>query len=190
MRTCIVLLLLTFGVNSHAEVIDLRAERWKRTSVESTGRGVVQYTGDDTRFGPFSDLIEKRIRQIPGLAESTRIEIKTADVRLSLPNVVVDANRIHAVQAAVPPGAAYVPGLAALLSTFSKDKTASAVFCVAINGKNFMGNEARLFRFGADGELNTAVEAALTMLKEAVQSDTPTESLACEPGWEGGQARP
>ena len=46
---------------------------------------------------------------------------------------------------------------------------------------------ARLFRFGAEGELRASIEAAVTALAGNIVAGTTTTSPACAPGWEGGQ---
>lgn len=171
------------------QVTDLRAGRWKRTSVVNVGTGVVQYTGDDTKYGSFATLVEKVIQQVPSVTESTRIELKTADVRLSLPDAKIDYDSVNVARYVVPERAVFAPAFAALFSVFSKDKMASAVFCISIDGKNFLGNDSRLFRYGAQEELDASIEAALKVLGNAIQTDSTTESPACEPGWEGGQPR-
>lgn len=170
-----------------SDIVDLRAARWKRTYVANVGTGVVQYMGDDAKYGSFATLVEKSIRPVLRGAESLRIELKTADVRLSLPDTKVDEAAVNAARNAVPAGAAFAPAIAALFSAFSKNKMALAVFCVSIDGKNFLGNDARLFRYGAQEELDASIEAALKVLSNAIQTGSETESPACEPGWEGGQ---
>lgn len=134
-------------------------------------------------------MIEKRIRIVSGINQNTQIELKTADVRLSLPDARIDDIAVNVARHAVPQGAAFAPAFAALFSKFSKDKVASAVFCVSIDGKNFLGNNARLFRYGAEEELDASIEAALKVLEQSIQSGAQTESPACEPGWESGQPR-
>lgn len=183
------LVLSTSALATSIEAIDLRADRWKRTSVVNFGSGVVQYTGDDTKHGSFATMLEKRIRSVSGINRNTRIELKTADVRLSLPDARIDETAVNAARHAVPQGAAFAPVVASLFSKFSKDKVASAVFCVSIDGKSFLGNNSRLFRYGAEEELDASIEAALKVLEQSIQSGAQTESPACEPGWEGGQPR-
>lgn len=172
-----------------AELLDRRAPQWKATTVRNVGTGVVQYTGDDTQFGNLAVLLRSRLVSSGALAASQPLEVKTTDVRLSLPDVKVDEEAVQAVQLVVPGGQVLAAPIAAILSAFSKNKAASAVFCVAIDGRHFLGNDARLFRFGAEGELRDAVESAIQRLTAAVRSGATTESPACDPGWEGGQAQ-
>ncbi len=173
---------------AYAEVRDLRAQQWKSTTVRNVGTGVVQHFGDDTQLGTFTSLIGGRLKTILS-PDSGPVEIKTVDVRLSLPNARIDEVALQTVQLSSQSlGAPLIAApVAALLSRFSKDKTASAVFCVSIGGKDYLGNDARLFRFGAESELRESVEAALVRLKAAVEAGASSTSPACEPGWEGGQ---
>jgi hypothetical protein len=170
-------------------VRDLRAERWRTTAVINVGSAAIQHTGDDTRLGSFRTLVAKRIGALPNITPISVVSLKTADVRLSLPDVRVDQNAVEVTGQLVPNGALLAAPIAALISMFSKNKTASAVFCVSIDGKDYLGNDARLFRIGAEAELMDAVEVALQRLSKAVASGTATDSVACEPGWEGGQPR-
>lgn len=179
---------------SFAEVIDLRAEKWKRTTVANVGTGAVQHTGDDTKLGSLRDRVMNRIAALPSVSGASRVEIKTIDVRLSIPDAQLDWAAVRHVQSSPqlydPKYAAFAPVFASLLARFSKDKTASAVFCVAVDGKHFLGNDARLFRYGPEEELVASLEAALSALEKAIQSGAATDSPACEPGWEGGQEGP
>jgi hypothetical protein len=59
----------------------------------------------------------------------------------------------------------FFPGFAALFRMFSKDKLASAVFCISIDG-------------------------AWLNLENSVQAGASTSSPACEPGCDGGQDIP
>lgn len=186
-RCLLAVAFLAVGGPAVSDVRDLRADRWKKTTVANVGTGVVQYTGDDTKFGQFPVRIEDRLRALPEVKKSSLIEIKTIDVRLSLPDVHVDPLDIQAQQVAMPRGAALVPGIAYLFTNFSKNKSASAVFCVAVDGKNYLGNDAKLFRFGPEDELSESIERALKLLEQAIRSGNSVDSPACDPGWEGGQ---
>ena len=169
---------------------DLRDARWKVTTVEYLGTGVVQHLGDDTKLGSFADLITNRLQAAPLKTPISQVSIKTVDVRLSLPYARIDEGALGAAQRSSPNAGLIAAPIVALLAGFSKDKSASAVLCVTVNGKDYLGNDARLFRFGAEDELRASIEAALEKLSKAVELEEASTSIACEPGWEGGQPRP
>lgn len=187
---CAWLLWLGSATLAVADVQDLRAERWKRTTVVNVGTSAVQHTGDDTRLGPFPDLIERHLRSASAIDPSARLAVKTVAVSLTLPQTSVDEQAVATAQRAVPSHALLAPIAGILLSRFSKDKSASAVFCVAINGQNYLGSDARLFRSGAEKALEESVQAGLEALVQAIRKQQVSASPACDAGWEGGQATP
>jgi len=166
---------------------DLRAEQWLRTRVLNTGSGVVQHTGDDVFPGGTIGFLRERLTSVLPRDGSMAVQLKTADIRLYVPDVRVDEGAVGAAQRTVPGDALLAAPIALLVSSFSKNKSASAVFCVCIDGHDYLGNDARLFRFGAEGELRASIEAAATALARNIVAGTTTTSPACAPGWEGGQ---
>ena len=174
----------------NAEVVDLRAENWKTTHVLQTSSGVVQHLGDD-RF-PGSSLpgyIGQQLADLLNRQGVKRIRVKTTDVRLSIPGARVDPVQSVAVAAATGTTSLIAAPMVGLLSTMERNKTASAVLCVSIDGRDFLGNDGRLFAFGAEGELRSSLAAAIAKLRKNIESGVSSNSPACEPGWEGGQPR-
>lgn len=169
-------------------ITDLRAERWRKTSLANTSAGAVQHGGDDL-FGTAGVAGYLAERLAPYLRPDTEVQLKTADIRLFVPGMSIDATQLSTVQAVVPSGAMIAAPIALLISGFSKNKSASAVFCVSIAGKDYLGNDARLFRMGPDAELKESIAAAASMLAKNFASGASTDSPACAPGWEGGQGQ-
>ncbi len=168
---------------------DLRAEKWRRTSLVNTTAGAVQHGGDDLfGSGGVTDYLTERLAN--SLPADAQVQLKTADIRLFVPGTRIDPTQLSTVQALVPAGALAAGPIAALISGFSKNKSASAVFCISIAGKDYLGNDARLFRVGPDAELKDSIAAAAAVLAKNVASGTTTDSPACSPGWEGGQPQP
>jgi len=166
---------------------DLRATSWRVTTIVDTGLGIVQHTGDDTKLGKISDLVASNILPVLDKNSVKKIQLKTADIRLSLPDTKLDSIQITTAQALVPAGAVIAAPIALLFGTFSKTKSASAVFCLSIDGKDYLGNDARLFRYGAENEIRDSIGAALATLSKNITAGVTTTSPACAPGWEGGQ---
>ncbi|WP_157549039.1 hypothetical protein [Piscinibacter sakaiensis] len=170
-----------------AEVLDLRAAVWKRTQVLQNNVGVVQHLGDD-RFpgGSLPDYIAQQLADLLNGRDARTLGIKTTDIRLSIPGARIDENRAAVISATTGFVAAPMIGL---LSTMERNKTASAVLCVSVDGKDYLGNDGRLFALGAEGELRSSLASAIKKLRDNFASGTVTSSPACERGWEGGQAR-
>jgi hypothetical protein len=170
-----------------AVVADLRSEAWKRTQVLQTTTGVVQHFGDD-RFpgGNLSAYIAQQLTETLNKKGTKSLTIKTTDIRLSIPGARID--QIQAATVTAVTGLVAAP-MVGLLSTMERNKTASAVLCVSVDGKDFLGNDGRLFAFGAEGELRASLAAAISKLRQSIESGTVSSSPACEPGWEGGQSR-
>jgi hypothetical protein len=171
----------------NAAVTDLRSEAWKRTQVLQTTTGVVQHLGDD-RFpgGNLPAYIAQELTELLNKKGAKRLTIKTTDIRLSIPGARIDQVQAATITAVTGLVAAPMIGL---LSTMERNKTASAVLCVSVDGKDFLGNDGRLFAFGAEGELRASLAAAINKLRQSIESGTVSSSPACEPGWEGGQSR-
>jgi hypothetical protein len=170
-------------------VADLRAVEWRSTSVQNTSMGVVQHSGDDIFPDGTVGFLRRRLSVVLASKRGVDVQLKTSDIQLFVPDVKVDPGAVGAAQRAVPAGAMLAAPVAALLSSFSKNKSASAVFCLAVGGSNYLGNDARLFRVGAESELKASIEAAVATLAQNIAAGKPTTSPACEPGWEGGQPR-
>jgi hypothetical protein len=170
-----------------ATVADLRSDTWKRTQVLQTTTGVVQHLGDD-RFpgGSLPDYLAQQLAETLNKKGAKSLAIKTTDIRLSIPGARIDQVQAATITAATGLVAAPMIGL---LSTMERNKTASAVLCVSVDGKDFLGNDGRLFAFGAEGELRASLAAAVNKLRQSIEAGTATSSPACEPGWEGGQSR-
>jgi len=166
---------------------DLRAPKWHATTILNTGTGVVQHTGDESFDSGTIGFLQARLAGVLASEPTAVVRLKTSDIRLYLPDVTADENAIRAVQSSVRKGAFLAEPMARLLSAFSKNKSASAVFCLSINDQDYLGSDARLFRMGAESELKSSIEAAVTVLAQNIASKTTTTSPACEPGWEGGQ---
>ncbi|MFN7882247.1 MAG: hypothetical protein ACK5PF_04445 [bacterium] len=171
----------------NAAVADLRADAWKKTQVLQTTTGVVQHLGDD-RFpgGSLPAYLAQQLAETLNKKGAKTLTIKTTDIRLSIPGARIDQTQAATVTAVTGLVAAPMIGL---LSTMERNKTASAVLCVSVDGKDFLGNDGRLFAFGAEGELRAALAAAVTKLRQSIESGAVSSSPACEPGWEGGQSR-
>ncbi len=73
------------------------------------------------------------------------------------------------------------------MSTTTENKSASAVFCLNVDGRDYLGNNARLFRFGPEGEMRNSIDAAIALLSKNIAAGISSTSVACEAGWEGGQ---
>ncbi|MFG5409698.1 hypothetical protein ABXN37_18395 [Piscinibacter sakaiensis] len=168
-------------------MLDLRAAVWKRTQVLQNNVGVVQHLGDD-RFpgGSLPDYIAQQLADLLNGRDARTLGIKTTDIRLSIPGARIDENRAAVISATTGFVAAPMIGL---LSTMERNKTASAVLCVSVDGKDYLGNDGRLFALGAEGELRSSLASAIKKLRDNFASGTVTSSPACERGWEGGQAR-
>jgi hypothetical protein len=172
-------------VTAPVAVQDLRAAQWKRTAVVQLTTGVVQRVGDD--LFPGKSLPDYLVSQLsPTLIASgaKAVSIKTADIRLSIPGAKVDETLL-ATQVAMS-GWIAAP-IVGLLAQTSKDKTAAAVLCASVDGRDYLGNDARLFRFGGEGELKQSIQAAIAALAKNISTGATTTSVACQPGWEGGQ---
>jgi hypothetical protein len=172
-----------------APMKDLRAAKWRKTQLENTSAGAVQHGGDDL-FGPGGVALYLMERLSNSLPADEQPQLKTADIRLFVPGTRIDPTQLSTVQALVPAGALVAGPIASLISRFSKNKSASAVFCISIAGKDYLGNDARLFRVGPESELRESIAAAAAVLAKNVASGTTTDSPACSPGWEGGQPQP
>ena len=159
------------------------------TTVRNVSTGVIQYSGDDIFPDGTVGFLRRRLAVVLSSDPSVVVHLKTSDIQLYLPDVKVDSGAVAAAQRAVPAGAIVAAPIAALLSSFSKNKSASAVFCVSVGSLNYLGNDARLFRFGAEEELRASIEAAVVGLASNIATGKPTTSPACEPGWQGGQPR-
>jgi hypothetical protein len=166
---------------------DLRAPEWHSTRVVNTTSGVVQHTGDDIFPDGTVGFLRERLSSVLPTDSGIEVQLKTSDIRIYLPNVKVDENALRATQNSVRSGGYLAAPIVYLLESFSRNKSASAVFCVAVGGKDYLGNDARLFRAGAEGELKASIDAAVKILAANIASGKPTTSPACEPGWEGGQ---
>jgi hypothetical protein len=171
-----------------AVVFDLRAADWKMTKVLQNSQGVVQHLGDD-KFpgGDLPHYLAQRLALTLATVKATSIAVKTTDIRLSVPGAKIDQAQLA--MAVTTSGLVAAP-MFALLSTTSRNKSASAVFCLAIDGRDYLGNDARLFSFGPEGELRDSIDAAIGSLAKNITAGITSASVACEPGWEGGQARP
>jgi hypothetical protein len=169
----------------NAAVEDLRSEAWKRTQVRQTTTGVIQHLGDD-RF-PRTSLpayVGQQLADILNKNGAKKLTVKTTDIRLSIPGARIDQTQAATLTSTTGLIAAPMIGL---LSTMERNKTASAVLCVSVDGKDYLGNDGRLFAFGAEGELRASLAAAISKLRKSIESGTVSSSPACEPGWEGGQ---
>ena len=169
-------------------IVDLRSDEWLTTKVVNTGVGVVQHTGDSIFPTGTVGFLRQRLGAVLPTDPAVVIQLKTSDIRLSIPDAKVDQTTVQSLQHSNPKGAYVVPVVALLTESFSKTKSASAVFCVAVNGQDYLGNDARFFRFGAEGEMKDSIDAAVASLARNIAAGNATASPACEPGWEGGQA--
>jgi hypothetical protein len=170
-----------------ATVQDLRADQWKKTAVLQLSTGVVQRVGDDLLPGKsLPDYLVSQLATVLSASGAKTVAIKTADIRLSIPGAKVDEGLL-AIQVAMS-GLVAAP-IAHLLSQTTKDKTAAAVFCVSVDGRDYLGNDARLFRFGGEGELKQSIQAAINALAKNIAAGSVSTSVACQPGWEGGQPK-
>lgn len=176
------------GESSDLPIEDLRDSRWRTASAVDTGQGVVQYLGDAAVPNGIPALIQRQLSAVEWLRSDSKVQLKTADIRVSVPNVSLKGARVISNSQAV----ATIGTLASfpiwtLLSSFEKNKSASAVFCVSVDGKDYLGNNARLFRYGADEELAGAIDVAVKTLVMNMRARRTTDSVACEAGIEGGQ---
>jgi hypothetical protein len=170
-----------------ASVTDLRSSEWKTTRLLSNSQGVVQHFGDNSfPGGSLPAYLAQRLAPSLATAGSSSMTVKTVDVRLSLPNAKLDDTQVLTAVAMHGPVAAPI---FQMLSTTARDKSASAVICVAVDGNDYLGNDARLFRFGPEGELRDAIDAAVALLGKNIAGRVTSDSVACQPGWEGGQPR-
>jgi hypothetical protein len=171
-----------------AAVSDLRATEWKTTKVLQNSQGVVQHLGDD-KFpgGSLPNHLAQRLARTLDKVKAQSVIVKTTDVRLSIPGARLD--EIQLATAVGTSGVIAAP-VFALLSTTTQNKSASAVFCLNIDGRDYLGNDARLFRYGPEGEMRESIEAAIAMLNNNIAAGVTSTSVACEAGWEGGQPRP
>lgn len=112
--------------------------------------------------------------------------MKTTDIRLSIPGARIDDTQLAT--AVATSGLIAAPVLA-LMSTTTQNKSASAVLCINIDGRDYLGNDARLFRFGAEGEIRESIDAAIAVLNGNIAAGVSSTRVACEAGWEGGQPR-
>ena len=170
-----------------AQVVDLRADSWKKTQVLQNAVGVVQHLGDDRLPGTnLPQYVAQELADLLNQRGVKRFAVKTADIRLSIPGAKLD--QVQLANMVATTGLIAAPVMS-LLSTFERNKSASAVFCVSLDGRDYLGNDARLFSFGAEGELKDSLSAALAVLKQNVAAGKSSTSPACDPGWEGGQPR-
>lgn len=169
-------------------ITDRRDPKWKALIVTNVGTGVVQYSGDSALPGGVVEYLRERIAKIPRITDQSRIILKTADVRLSLPSAKVSFTQVISSSGAMAVGGTLISApISAVLSSFEKNKSASAVFCINIDGADYFASDSRLFRFGAEAELRESIDAAITKLMSSVEKNAPATSVACEQGWEGGQ---
>lgn len=168
-------------------VSDLRSAQWKTTQLIANSQGVVQHFGDNSfPEGSLPAYLAQRLA--PGLATAgaRSMAVKTVDVRLSFPHAKLDDTQVRTAVAMHGLVAAPIFGM---LSATARDKSASAVICVSVDGKDYLGNDARLFRFGPEGELRDAIDAAVNVLSKNIGDRVTSDSVACQPGWEGGQPK-
>ncbi len=175
------------GILPAVAVTDLRAAEWKATRVVQNAQGVVQHLGDD-RFpgGSLPAYLTQRLARTLASVKAQSVTVKTTDIRLSIPGAKLDEAQVATAVATSGPIAAPI---LALMSTTTQNKAASAVFCVSVDGRDFLGNDARLFRYGPEGEMRQSIDAAIAILERNIAGSTTTASVACEAGWEGGQPR-
>jgi hypothetical protein len=168
-------------------VTDLRAAQWRITKVLQNAQGVVQHLGDD-KFpgGSIPTYLTQRLARTLASVGAQSVAVKTTDVRLSIPDAKVDETQVAT---AVATSGLIAAPVFALLSTTSKNKSASAVFCLNVDGRDYLGDDARLFRFGPEGEIRESIDAAIAILDKNIVGGVTTKSVACEAGWEGGQSR-
>ncbi len=177
----------TVPITVTAAVTDLRSTEWKATKVLANGQGVVQHLGDNSfPGGSLPAYLAQRLAPSLTAAQAKTMSIKTVDVRLSIPDAKIDQAQLDT--AVAMQGLIAVP-IVGLFSAATRNMTASAVICVNIDGKDFVGNDARLFRFGPEGELRDSIDAAIALLAKNIAARAASTSVACEPGWEGGQPR-
>jgi hypothetical protein len=178
----------TTAIPVTAKVIDLRATKWKTTKILQNAQGVVQHVGDD-KFpnGNLPAYLAQRLARALAVVSAQYVNVKTTDIRLSIPGARIDNTQLAT--GVATSGLIAAPVLA-LMSTTSQNKSASAVLCLNVDGRDYLGNDARLFRFGPEGELRESIEAAITVLEKNLAAGVSSTSVACEAGWEGGQARP
>lgn len=170
-----------------AVVSDLRAIEWRVTKVLQNSQGVVQHLGDD-KF-PSGNLPTYLAQRLAGTLASVRarsVAVKTTAIQLSIPGARIDETQLAT--AVATSGLIAMP-IVALMSTTSQSKSASAVFCLNVDGRDYLGNDARLFRFGPEGELRESIDAAIEVLNKNIAAGVSSTSVACEAGWEGGQPR-
>jgi hypothetical protein len=107
--------------------------------------------------------------------KAQRVQIKTIDVRLTLPDL--DA----------PAKGQYTMNVDQLNYQLTAKSSASAVICLNVDGVDYLGNFATLARIGLQKEMVAAIDNAIGSLKSNLVSRTASKSPACQPGWEGGQ---
>lgn len=170
-----------------AALTDLRAAEWRTSKVLQNSQGVVQHLGDD-KFpsGNLPAYLTQRLARTLASVKAQSVAVKTTDIRLSIPGAKVDETQLAV--AAAKSGLIAAPVLS-LMSTTDQNKSASAVFCLNVDGRDYLGNNARLFRFGPEGEVRESIDAAIAVLDKNIAAGITSVSVACEAGWEGGQAR-
>ncbi|NBD19794.1 hypothetical protein GTZ97_03795 [Aquabacterium fontiphilum] len=163
----------------------MRANHWKTTKVFSTSQGVIQHLGDEAFDGGIVKFLPQTLAPALHARNARTIVIKTFDVRLSLPDTT-KADPVMTSTLVSMHGLIALP-MIELMNQFSRNKTASAVICVNVDGNDYLGNDSNIFMWGAQEELENSIHRAIKILSKNIIQGEKTLSPACEPGWEGGQ---
>lgn len=162
---------ITFAVH------DLRDARWRESTIKLNVKGAVQYRGDDALPGGIPNYLWSHLKEALESKGAKSVSLKTADWRIAIPDLSIPA---------LGPNTLGIDQIHYILTAQS---SASAVLCVSVDGIDYMGNHAHLFRSRSEQEAIVALSQALTVLRTNIQRGNSTDSPACQPGWEGGQPR-
>ena len=154
---------------------DLRAARWTKTSMAPNVKGVVQHRGDDALPGGIPNYLWSHLQATLEGKGVKHVALKTADWRIAIPDLNVPV---------LGPNTMRIDQIHHALTAQS---SASAVLCISVDGVDYLGHHAHIFRSGSEQEAIVALSQALTVLRANIQRGHPTDSPACQPAWEGGQ---
>ncbi len=145
----------------------------------------MQHLGDD-KFpsGSLPTYLTKRLASTLASVKAQSVALKTTDIRLSIPAARIDETQLDT---AIATSGLIAAPIFALMASTTENKSASAVFCLNVDGRDYLGNDARLFRFGPEGEMRDSIDAAIALLSKNIAAGISSTSVACEAGWEGGQ---
>lgn len=156
---------------------DLRDPKWRATTITPHVKGIVQQRGDDAIIGGTPNYLWTHLQQTLLSRGAKHVQLKTADWRVALLDL------------SVPVLGPNTMGIDQIHHVLTAESSASAVVCISVDGVDYLGNHVRSFRSAPEPEALVALSEAVWALRANIENGMPSNSPACEPGWEGGQPR-